>query len=72
MQPIEAGEVDIAAVHHVDGTGFRDQQIKHIGVIVSLTALMEPPVFGVMGPLTGADFEVSDGVIIPSFSLPWQ
>jgi len=32
--------------------------------LLSLTALMEPPMFGVNEPLTGADFRVSDSVIV--------
>src|SRR6266853_546274 len=33
MQPMEAGEIDVAAIHDVDGARFREQQVKSMDVV---------------------------------------
>jgi hypothetical protein len=34
-QSMEAGEIDIAAIHEVDGAGFGDQFVEHPGIVPS-------------------------------------
>src|SRR3954452_5015665 len=33
MQPMEPDEIDIAAIHHVDGARFREQQIERVDIV---------------------------------------
>src|SRR5882762_2411718 len=33
MQPMEAGEIDVAAIHDVDGARFREQQVESVDVV---------------------------------------
>ena len=33
MQPMEAREIDVAAIHDVDGTRFREQQVQSVDVV---------------------------------------
>src|SRR5208283_2220328 len=33
IESVEASEVQIPAVHHVEGTGFRQQQIEHVDIV---------------------------------------
>src|SRR2546423_7459541 len=33
MQPMEPDEIDIAAIHHVDGARFREEQIERVDIV---------------------------------------
>ena len=33
MQPMEAGEIDVAAIHDIDGARFREQQVESMDVV---------------------------------------
>jgi hypothetical protein len=33
MQPVQALEIDVAAIHNVKGTGFRNQLIENVDVV---------------------------------------
>ena len=57
--------------HRCEGGGRPREEILLFALVahLSLTALMEPPMFGLTEPLTSPGLRVSDGVIISSFPL---